>query len=75
MIVASAILKDGVIHTGRRHHNILLGAKPFGAIKGGLQGFVTDKGEFLDRYDAAKYAYEHGQITYHKNMLFSEDLW
>jgi hypothetical protein len=35
MLVASAILKDGVIYTGKRHHNILNDAKPFGYLKDG----------------------------------------
>jgi len=75
MIVESAILKDGVIHTGRRHHNILNSAKPFGALKNGEQGFVTDKGEFVNRQEAARIAFECGQIKEMKKDLYSEDLY
>ena len=49
MIKEAAILKDGFIYTGKRHHNILNNAKPFGALRMGLQGFVTFEYEFVDR--------------------------
>lgn len=44
------------------------------------EGFITDSGMFLDRYEAAEYAYDHGQLvddpeTEHITQLFSEDLW
>lgn len=78
MIVASAILKDGKIYTGHRHHNILNDAVPLGSLKNGEQGFVTESGEFLNRKDAAKYALDCGQIKelkFNSKELFSEDLW
>ena len=44
------------------------------------EGFLTDRGEFLDRYAAARYAYKCGQLiedaeTEHIYLLMSEDLW
>jgi hypothetical protein len=80
MIVASAIKKDGVVYTGRRHNNILCDrSRPFGFLRAGEQGFVTDTGEFLDRVAAAVHAFECGQLSERKviegGRLYSEDLW
>jgi hypothetical protein len=76
MIVASAIKKDGVVYTGLRHNNILCDrSRPFGFLKFGIQGFVTDTGEFLDRQQAACHAFECGQVDCIQKTLFSEDLW
>ncbi len=48
-------------------------------IKGGekhTQGFVTDTGEFLDRYEAVPHAVASGQLAEGTtDMLVSEDLW
>ena len=43
-------------------------------------GFLTDKGEFLDRHTAAIHAYECGQLvedaeTERIEILMTEDLW
>ena len=77
MIKEAAILKDGIIYTGRRHHNIFQSTLPLGCIKDGEQGFVTDIGEFVDRIEAGKIAIECGQIKKLKwgNELYSEDLY
>lgn len=39
------------------------------------QGFLTSKGNFVDRKEAGKIAYERGQITKETDCLFSEDLY
>ena len=44
------------------------------------EGFLTDKGEFLNRYDASTHAYECSQLVEtieepYITCLFSEDLW
>ena len=44
------------------------------------EGFLTDKGEFLDRQEAADHAYECGQLVETAeepriDKLMSEDLW
>lgn len=65
---------------GRHHHVIALMVqagcpKP---IKGGpYQGFLTDKGLFVSRKEAAAIALQSQQITHLKcpPNLFSEDLW
>ena len=54
----------------------LLGYKPFLD----EEGFFTDKGEFLDRWEAADHAYECGQLVETAeepriDRLMSEDLW
>lgn len=50
---------------------------PYGIVE---EGFLTDDGEFLDRYDAAAHVYECGQLIETMEepkitCLFSEDLW
>jgi len=45
-----------------------------------IEGFLTDKGEFLDRRSAADHAYACGQLiedaeTERIEVLMSEDLW
>jgi len=77
MIVSSAIEKDGIIYTGRRHHNILNEANPKGSLRGGIQGFMLDDGRFVDRIEGAKIALECGQIEELQwpPNLYSEDLW
>ena len=43
--------------------------------KGGIEGFVTTSGLFLDRKEAAKLAYEMGQISEPVESLKSEHLY
>jgi hypothetical protein len=78
MITAAAMRRDGKVFTGRRHPNIIQDMIKLGYTKPwDEQGFVTDKGDFLSRVDAAKHAIACGQIkkTQWGSMLFSEDLW
>ena len=84
MITQAAILKDGIIYTGRRHFNILQDADKihglgFGGLKNGIQGFVDDTGVFFTREAAREHFIECGQITVldrlHPTLLFSEDLY
>lgn len=77
-IEAAAIIHDGKVWTGRRHHLIMraivekLG--PEVAPINGEQGFVTDTGKFVDREEAARIAFEAGQMDRHVRRLFSEDI-
>jgi len=74
MIIAAAIRQiGGPIYIGRRHHEIIKAAK--GKLKRGEQGFISDGGKFVTRNEAAKIAFECGQIPKLWTMLFSEDLW
>jgi len=80
VVKRAAILVDGFIWTvapPRRHHDVIAlyfaetGARlPAGAV----QGFLTDDG-FMTREQAARLAFEAGQIAEPKDMLFTEDLW
>jgi hypothetical protein len=77
-IIAAAILERGRVWTGIRHHLIIRdivaelgqGAAPIL----GEQGFVTDDGRFVEREEAAKIAFDAGQIGQPKKYLFSEDV-
>jgi hypothetical protein len=40
-----------------------------------IQGFLTNKDRFVDRYEAAKIALESGQIKEPTAKLYSEDVW
>ena len=43
-----------------------------------VNGFIDDKGNFLDRKEAAKHAFECGQLPNDKKcpeVIISEDLW
>jgi hypothetical protein len=43
---------------------------------GGVQGFLTDTGQFVDREEAASIAQTHMGITLQwPPLLYSEDLW
>lgn len=39
------------------------------------QGFTTSDGRFVDREEAARIAYDAGQVSIKLNQLFSEDVW
>ena len=80
MIKESAIVQNGVVYTGRRHHDVIRKIVEITGIKPvtGEQGFVTDDGVFVNREEAAKIALACGQITklkFHSKELFSEDLY
>jgi hypothetical protein len=80
-IKAAAILIKGVIHTlprPARYDTII--KKIFKETKEpvrGEQGFINDKGEFVNKIDAAKIVIDAKQIEYLKwpPQLYSEDLW
>lgn len=80
MILAAAILKDGVIYTGKRHCNIINDSPKHLRVGKGphVQGFVDHEGNFLNREDAARHAKLWGQVEklkFNSKELFSEDLW
>ena len=77
-IVAAAINERGKVWTGRRHHEIIreivdTRGRAEGAVYG-EQGFLADDGRFVGREEAAKIAFEAGQIQVFKNILYSEDV-
>lgn len=79
-ISAAAILQDGKVYTGKRHHLIIRDIAEQTGIRPvtGRQGFVTSNGRFVGRKQAARIALQAGQITklkYDPEELFSEELW
>jgi len=67
----------GIVVCGRRHHNCITTLSEFKKSKGirVIQGFLTSTDRFVDRNEAAKIAYESGQVSKLKKKLFSEDLY
>lgn len=75
MKIKCAAIRDekGQIYEGRDHpvcFQKIREAEPNGL----EQGFVTDTGEFVDRFKAAEIAYKAGQTKKLESLLFSEDL-
>lgn len=77
---AAIKMPDGRVWTGKRHHHCIhtifqaTGQKAVG----GIQGFVTMAGRFVDREEAMKIAIEAGQVKHappFEATLFSEDLY
>lgn len=76
VIDQAAILSNGILYKGKRHKDICINApKHLNIRKGGIEGFVTTSGVFLDRKQAAKLAYEAGQISEPVESLKSEHLY
>ena len=79
MITAAAIQKkDGAVYVGNKNdrHDTVFLSKPEDFFDGNdIMGFVTDTGEFLNRKDAAKHAFECGQVDKLDDSLISEQLW
>lgn len=95
MIICAAIQfqmkKTGRVATlcGLRHGDIFsemadMGLRPGEDYIEVCQGFIDDKGDFLDRYAAFDHAFKIGQLSmttyqakheHHETELYSEDLW
>jgi hypothetical protein len=87
MIVAAAIVYDGVIWTlprpARHHHIIKAHFDVTGRAGSGLQGFVDDEGDFWSReaagkmvaYDKQKTRIQPDGSWFVGGPLLSEDLW
>lgn len=85
-IDAAAIRYKGVIHTlprPARHADIIHQLHAEGGledepVRGRDQGFVTSRGRFVNRSEAARIAIRAGQtqkLNFQPGLLFSEDLW
>lgn len=84
-IAAAAVYYDGLIYSidaPARHHHILRAMVKHdvddAAMSPRYQGFVTNTGRFVDRYEAAKIARAANQLIRQptpKDMLTSEDVW
>lgn len=70
--------KNGKIFEGRNHAICYQAMKQDGIsridTRNCEQGFVTNEGNFVDRYKAAEIAFESGQTKKLESPLFSEDL-
>lgn len=87
MIVCAAIkIETGEVFSGRRHfdciQSIIKAKKHKSSVaKGAIQGFLDDKGNFLNRKEAKKHFFDCGQVSVygkygiHPTELFSEDLY
>jgi hypothetical protein len=88
MITHVAIKYDGKIYSlpaPNRHHNVIrmiAEENGVGIIGPDVQGFLDDKGNFLDRHNGYIYAQANGQLKrmpgpqfYQGDDLYSEDLW
>lgn len=76
VIEQAAILSNGIIYKGKRHKDIVMDApRHLNIRKGGVEGFVTIQGHFVDRREAAELAYECGQISEPVEELKSEHLY
>ena len=82
MIVKSAVKHEGQVFTGRRHSDCIKTACDATGLPIGpqsIQGFVTDKGIFMNRRQAYEHALVCGQLkskgTALSYIMYSEDLW
>ncbi len=72
-------ITSGLVVGGWRHHNCytqLNAALPTRSeYEMEVQGFLTSRGNFVDREQAAHIALAAGQLTEAQDRLFSEDVW
>lgn len=69
-------ITSGFVVCGYRHCNCFAIASLIPDIDmRGEQGFLTKRGNFVDRREGGKIAYEAGQIKSPTEILFSEDLY
>lgn len=75
---AAVKAENGMILLGKSHADCFHQAKNTGiemSQKALDQGFMTSKGRYVTRRDAAFVAIEAGQVRHGIEILFSEDLW
>ena len=77
-IVAAAVNHGGKVWTGTRHGIIMAEIWSKGGyckIPQEEQGFVTDTGLFVNRFQAGAIAFDAGQTATRKETLLSEHVW
>ena len=77
-IVAAAVYHKGVLYGGLRHAVIMhwiWDEVGFEYISQEEQGFLTDTGVFLSRWQAGALAFRAGQTAFRHKTLLSEHLW
>lgn len=78
MIYCAAIKQGDEVVVGEEgdRHDHVFQMKPKGFFTPGcVHGFVTHLGDFLDRREAGRHAWESGQIDEPTDCLISEDVW
>ncbi len=76
-VVCAALLNNNCIYMGREGHHIIFSMEPIGILRSAKQGFVTEKGYFVDRELGLQIATFYDQIEHKYNpldKLVSEDL-
>jgi len=68
---------EDLIYCGYRHNKIFWQQHKGHRfnLKEHIQGFLTSHGNFVDREEGAKLAFNAGQISEEKENLYSEDLY
>jgi len=75
---AAVRTKEGWVFMGKQHadcHHAITNAGFNPCTKADSQGFVTNKGRYVDRKEGGAIAFKANQIDKPTSMLFSEDLW
>lgn len=75
-IKMAALRKDGKVYTDKDYGLIFKQATTFGGLRYAEQGFVTNKGRFVDRFEGLKIAKKAKQINFKykpEDRLISED--
>jgi hypothetical protein len=84
VITHVAIIHEGVLYSlpkPKRHHHVIrvIADAIGGPVTHEEQGFLDDKGRFLDRKQALAHALENNQVKNPNDIragqLFSEDVW
>lgn len=79
-ITDAAVMWKGKIYIGKRHSEIMhqiwdeeqtTNCK----ITQEMQGFVTNEGKFVNRWQAGNIAFQSGQTKHHYESLLSEYVW
>ena len=76
-IVCAVLLKDNKIYYTFKNHGTIFTLEEKGVLRNSIQGFITEKGYFVDRKVGLVIAFHHNQTEYKHsglNELFSEDL-
>ena len=76
-IVCAVLLKDNKIYYTFKNHGTIFTLEEKGVLRNSIQGFITEKGYFVDIKVGLEIAFHHNQTEYKHsglNELFSEDL-
>lgn len=78
-IVAVAVRLGGKVYAGHHRHAVLMNEiwRNLGNVRINQedQGFLTNEGIFINRFQAGALAFENGQAKVRHNTLLSEHIW